>query len=213
MLPMVYVRAVNESGGRAVLIPEDDPGIDILAALDGIIFTGGGDVTPSLYGAEPDPQTVAVPDRDAAEYLLMRAALDADLPLLAICRGMQLMAVASGGTLWQHLPDVLGHDRHRTQTEIRYTAHPVRLEPGSVIHKLLGDEVMVNSRHHQGVAALGSLVATGWTPGDTLPDGSELIEAVEDPSKRFALGVQWHPEDTGDRRLFEALVEAATPTG
>ncbi len=209
LLPMVYVRAVNASGGRAVLIPEDDPGTDILDALDGIIFTGGGDVSPSLYGAEPDPQTVAVPDRDASELPLIRAALEADLPMLAICRGMQLMAVACGGTLFQHLPDVLGHETHRTLTDTRYTTHAARFEPGTMMHKLLGDEAIVNSRHHQGIASPGTLIPTGWATDDRLPDGSELIEAVEDPQRRFALGVQWHPEDTPDRRLFEALITAA----
>jgi putative glutamine amidotransferase len=210
LLPMAYVRSVNESGGRAVLIPEDGPdsdgaGSDLMDSLDGIIFTGGGDVTPSYYGADPDPQTVAVPTRDASEWPLMQAALAADLPLLAICRGMQLMVAAYGGTLRQHLPDVLGNDDHRSLTEARYTTHVVRFASGSIIHGLLGDEAIVNSRHHQGIADPGRLTATGW-----VPDGSELIEAVEDPLLRFAVGVQWHPEDMTDRRLFAALVEAAS---
>ena len=208
LLPMAYVCAVNESGGRAILIPEDDPGSDLIDSLDGIVFTGGGDVTPSYYGADPDPQTVAVPARDAGEWPLMRASLAADLPVLAICRGMQLMVAAYGGVLHQHLPDFLGHDGHRSLTEARYTAHAVRFASGSTTHKLLGDEMTVNSRHHQGIADAGRLTATGW-----VPDGSELIEAVEDPSLRFAVGVQWHPEDTTDRRLFAALVEAASQPG
>jgi putative glutamine amidotransferase len=212
LLPVAYVKAINASGGRAVLIPEDDPGTDVLDALDGIVFTGGGDLSPSYYGAVEDPQTVAVPARDAAEMPLLRGALDADLPILAICRGMQLLVAASGGTLHQHLPDVLGHEGHRSQTEERYTCHDVRFAPGSVVAALLGAEARVNSRHHQGVRTLGTLVATGWAPGDRLPDGTELIEAVEDPSRRFVLGVQWHPEDTDDRRLFAALVEAAALT-
>jgi putative glutamine amidotransferase len=209
LLPMSYVRAVNASGGRAILIPEDDPGADVLDALDGIVFTGGGDVTPSHYGAAADPQTLPVGDRDAAELPLMRAALDADLPILAICRGMQALVVACGGTLHQHLPDVLRHDGHRSVTSEWYVSHSVRCEVGSAAEKLLGDELTVNSRHHQGVAELGSLVATGWAAGDRLPDGSELIEVVEDPTRRFVIGVQWHPEDTEDHRLFRALTEAA----
>jgi putative glutamine amidotransferase len=205
MLPMAYVRAVNASGGRAVLIPEDDPGTDVLDALDGIIFTGGGDVTPCYYGAEADPETIPVPARDASEMVLMRAALDADLPILAICRGMQLLAAASGGTLHQHLPDVLGHEEHRSTTEGRYVSHAVRFDAGTAVGALLGASATVNSRHHQGIDDLGTLTASGWAP-----DG--LVEAVEDPTRRFCLGVQWHPEDLDDRRLFAALVEAAVWT-
>ncbi len=212
LLPMAYVRAVNASGGRAVLIPEDDPGTDVLDALDGIIFTGGGDLSPCYYGAADDPQTVAVPLRDASEMPLLLAALDADLPILAICRGMQLLVAARGGTLHQHLPDVLGHDGHRSLTDERYTAHDVRFASGSLTAGLLGPSTTVNSRHHQGIETLGALLATGWAPGDLLPDGTELIEAVEDPTRRFCVGVQWHPEDTDDRRLFAALVTAASRT-
>jgi putative glutamine amidotransferase len=205
LLPMAYVRAVNACGGRAILIPEDDPGTDVLDALDGIVFTGGGDVTPCYYGAEADPQTVPVPARDASEMMLLRAALDADLPILAICRGMQLLVAARGGTLHQHLPDTLGHDGHRSLTAERYVTHEVGLAAGSAVGTLLGASATVNSRHHQGIDELGALVASGWSP-----DG--LVEAVEDPTRRFCLGVQWHPEDLADRRLFAALVEAAART-
>jgi putative glutamine amidotransferase len=214
ILPMAYVHAVHESGGRAVLVTQDDPGTDVIDGLDGIIFTGGSDVTPALYGASPDPHTVTKPDRDAAELPLLRAALAADLPTLAICRGMQLMVVAYGGQLHQHLPDVLGHEGHRPapKSGAKFGTHPVRLAPGSNAYRMLGASATVNSYHHQGVADVGSLTATGWVPDDVLPDGSELIEAVEDPSLRFAIGVQWHPEDTADFRLFDALVEAAAMT-
>jgi putative glutamine amidotransferase len=212
ILPMAYVHAVHVSGGRAVLITQDDPGIDVLADLDGIVFTGGPDVSPSLYGEEPGPKTVTRPARDEAELPLLRAALAADLPTLAICRGMQLMAVAYGGRLHQHLPDVLGHDGHRPQSGPKFGTHPVRFAPGSVAHGLLGASTTVNSYHHQGIADIGSLTATGWVPDDIAPGGGELIEVVEDPTLRFAIGVQWHPEDTDDFRLFAALVAEAAQT-
>jgi putative glutamine amidotransferase len=205
-LSMSYVRAVHASGGRAVLITEDDPGTDVLDALEGIVFTGGADVAPELYGEEAHERTYTRPARDTSEMMLLRAALDRDLPVLAICRGMQLMSVAYGGRLYQHLPDVLGHENHRPATG--YGSHDVRLAPGTLAASILGDRTTVNSLHHQGVASVGALVATGWAVGDRV-DGVELVEAVEDPSKPFAIGVQWHPEETTDWRLFAALVEAA----
>lgn len=204
-LPMSYVRAVHASGGRAVLVTEDDPGTDVLDALDGIVFTGGADVAPDRYGEQAHERTYIRPARDASEMMLLRAALERDLPVLAICRGMQLMSVAYGGRLYQHLPDVLAHDNHRPAAG--YGSHGVRLAPGSRAAGILGDRTTVNSLHHQGVAAVGALVATGWAVDEV--DGVELVEVVEDPAKRFAIGVQWHPEETSDRRLFAALVDAA----
>jgi len=135
--------------------------------------------------------------------MLMRAAIAEGLPMLGICRGIQLMAVAYGGRLHQHLPDVLGHHGHRPLHGPKFGEHAVRLRPGSRAAGILGDTVMVNSFHHQGVADPGRLAATGWSPED------DLIEVVEDPAPPFAIGVQWHPEDTNDFRLFAALVEAA----
>ena len=204
-LPMSYVRAVHASGGRAVLITEDDPGTDVLDAMDGMVFTGGADVAPELYGEAAHERTYTRPARDTSEMMLLRAALDRDLPVLAICRGMQLMTVAYGGRLYQHLPDVLGHENHRPTTG--YGSHDVRLAPGTLAAAILGDRTTVNSLHHQGVASVGGLAATGWVVGDRI-DSVELVEAVEDPSKQFAVGVQWHPEETSDWRLFAALVEA-----
>jgi putative glutamine amidotransferase len=213
VLPMAYVHAVHTAGGRAVLVTQDDPGTDILDELDGIIFTGGADVSPSLYGEEPGERTVSRPARDDAELPLLRAALERDLPTLAICRGMQLMVVAYGGKLHQHLPDLLDHDNHRPAPGgEKFGSHSVRFAPGSLVHRLLGASSTVNSYHHQGAAGIGSLTATGWVPDEVLPDGTELVEVVEDPSKRFAIGVQWHPEDTDDFRLFDALVEASALT-
>ncbi|GAA0722098.1 gamma-glutamyl-gamma-aminobutyrate hydrolase family protein [Dactylosporangium roseum] len=203
VLPLSYVHAVHSSGGRAVLVTPDDPDVDVLDGLDGIVFTGGSDVNPDLYGEPPHPTTKVKPERDAAELLLMRAALDADLPLFGICRGMQLMCVAYGGRLHQHLPDVLGHHNHRPVSGPKFGEHPVRLAPGSKAAAVLGAAVEVNSFHHQGIADPGKLTPTGWCPED------DLIEVVEDPAKTFTIGVQWHPEDTTDFRLFVAFVEAA----
>src|SRR6266498_1835651 len=203
VLPLSYVHAVHVNGGRAVLVAPDDPDVDVLDGLDAIIFTGGSDVDPGLYGEERHATVSVRPQRDKAELMLMRAALAKDLPLFGICRGMQLMTVAYGGKLHQHLPDVLGHNNHRPITGPKFGEHEVKLVPGSLCHRILGDVVVVNSFHHQGIADPGRLTPTGWCPDDG------LIETVEDPSKRFVIGVQWHPEDTTDFRLFAALVEAA----
>jgi putative glutamine amidotransferase len=203
-LPAGYVRAVHASGGRAVLIASDDAGEDVLDRLDGLVLCGGSDLGPSYYHESPHETVVVRPERDAAEMLLLRAALDRDLPVLGICRGLQLMAVAYGGRLHQHLPDALGSDRHRPAGEPRYGEHAVTIEPGTLSHKVLGDGLTVNSFHHQGIASVGGLRATGWCPADG------LVEVVEDPAKRFVFGVQWHPEDTDDHRVFAALVEAAS---
>jgi putative glutamine amidotransferase len=216
-LPMAYVRAVQASGGRAVLLPEDDPGTDVLEALDGIVFTGGADVSPAFYGETPHPATYLRPARDEAEMTLLRGALDRDMPVFAICRGMQLLTVAYGGRLYQHLPDVLGNDSHRPAAAA-YGSHDVRLAPGSVCAAMLGERTTVNSLHHQGIADVGSLTATGWAIADQShgkgvpdtdgPGPAGLVEAVEDPSKSFVVGVQWHPEQTTDWRLFAGFIRA-----
>jgi putative glutamine amidotransferase len=203
VLPLSYVRAVHASGGRAVLITPDAPDVDVLDGLDAIIFTGGSDVDPALYGETAHPTAYVKPERDAAEVLLMHGAIAADLPILGICRGMQLMTVVYGGTLYQHLPDVLGHDTHRPMTGPKFGDHEVRLSPGSAARLVLGESLTVNSFHHQGVRDAGRLRPTGWCPADA------LVEVVEDPDRTFVLGVQWHPEESADRRLFTALVAAA----
>jgi putative glutamine amidotransferase len=203
VLPLAYVHAVHVSGGRAVLITPDDPDVDILDRIDGMVFAGGSDVDPALYGEVPHPTTSVKPERDKAEMMLLRAALDRDLPVLGVCRGLQLMTVLYGGRLHQHLPDVLGHTNHRPTSGPKFGEHPVRLVAGTMCHKILGDEVIVNSFHHQGIADPGRLQPSGWCPED------DLIETAEDPNRTFAIGVQWHPEDTSDFRVFRALVEAA----
>ncbi len=202
VLPHSYVRAVTAAGGRAVVLPPDDIDADVLRALDALVFSGGADVDPATYGAVPGPDTVTRPDRDSGEMLLLVAALAADLPVLGVCRGMQLLAVASGGLLHQHLPDVLGHEKHRPAPGV-YGSHPVRFAPGSLAAGFMGEHAEVNSYHHQGVADPGALCVTGRAD-----DG--VIEAVEAPGRRFVLGVQWHPEVAGDLRPFQALVHAAS---
>lgn len=206
-LPMAYVRAVNDTGGRAVLLPPHDAGKDLVDHLDGLVLAGGSDVDPAGYGQAPHPTTDVRPDRDEAELRLMHAALDADLPVLGVCRGMQLLVTAYGGRLHQHLPEVLGHERHRPPepapgATLAYGEHRVRLAVDSRAAAVLGPEVLVNTFHHQGIADPGGLTPTGWSD-----DG--LCEVVEDPARRFLLGVQWHPEDLADQRVFAALAEAA----
>jgi putative glutamine amidotransferase len=201
LIPYDYVAAVREAGGRAVLLPPDDEDADVLRSVDGLLLAGGPDLAPARYGAEPEPLTETHPERDAGEFLLARRALELDLPVLGVCRGMQLLTVAAGGRLHQHLPDVLGHEKHRPAPGV-YGEQDARFEPGSRIAALMGDDLAIHCYHHQGVADPGTLRITGRA-ADGLP------EAVEEPAARFVLGVQWHPEVVRDRRLFGALVEAA----
>jgi putative glutamine amidotransferase len=201
LLPHAYVEAVTLAGGQAVLLPPDEPDCDVLRVLDALVLAGGADVGPEFYGAEPESLTDTRPRRDAAEMRLAHAALGADLPILGVCRGMQLLTIAAGGRLHQHLPDVLGHEKHRPAPGV-YGTHEARFALGSRIAGLMGEDVEINCYHHQGVADAGTLTVTGWAQ-DGLP------EAVEDPAHRFVLGVQWHPEVTRDTRLFSALVAAA----
>lgn len=197
LLPHAYVRAVEEAGGRAILVPPDPDGTEILRVLDGLVLAGGPDIDASRYGAEPHPRTDSRPERDAGEFALAGSGL----PTLGVCRGMQLLAVAYGGRLHQHLPDVLGHDKHRPAVGV-YGTHGARFLPGSRIERIMGGDSEINSYHHQGVADPGGLTVTGWAD-----DG--LIEAVEDPAHPFLVGVQWHPEADGDIRPFRALVDAS----
>jgi putative glutamine amidotransferase len=203
LLPYTYVEAVEKAGGAVVIVPPNaGDAVEVINALDGLLLAGGADLGPELYGAATDPETLGVrPDRDAGEVAALDAALDRDLPTLGICRGMQLMAIAAGGSLHQHLPDVVGHEQHRAEVGV-FGRHAVRLAEGSRVGSLLGSTAEVASYHHQGVESAGSLTVTAWAEDDT-------IEAVENPTKRFAVGVLWHPEVADDPRLFEALVDAA----
>lgn len=205
VLHLAYVRAVTAAGARAVLLPPDDVDADILDRLDGIVLAGGADVHPRHYGQEPHPATYTREDRDTGELPLARRALELDIPVLGVCRGMQLLAVATGGALHQHLPDVVHTDLHRPAPFDRATVgeHVVHIEPGTSCHDMLGGLIKVNSLHHQAVADPGSFVAVGWC----IEDG--VIEAIESREHRFAAGVQWHPEIDGDLRVFQGLVGAA----
>jgi putative glutamine amidotransferase len=204
LLPARYVQAVVAAGGVPVLLPSLPELIEqALPRLDGLILSGGSDIDPARYGAEP-LQTTAPPrpERDEAELGLVQTALAARMPVLGICRGLQLLNVARGGTLHQHLPDVLDSTLHAPAPAV-YARHPVEVTAGSLLAASLdGTEVM--SYHHQGIDKLG----VGLEVSATAPDGT--IEAVEDPSLPFCLAVQWHPEAGEDPSLFTALVAAAT---
>jgi putative glutamine amidotransferase len=207
VLPWAYVQQVQDAGGAAVLIPPDpEAAVEVLDTLDGLIIAGGADVEPYRYGEDPHPKLGPVnPARDASELPLARHAMRYGVPLLGICRGMQLMAVASGGKLFQHIPDVVGSDLHRIPGPVKqYSSHAVKFETGSRCYELFGAEAVVNSYHHQGVSDPGKLVPTGWCVDD------QLVESLEHPDHPFAVGVQWHPEDMeSSAPLFAALVTAA----
>jgi putative glutamine amidotransferase len=204
LVPLAYVDSIERAGGRAVVIPPAEDGIEeTLDALDGIVFSGGADVDPAHYGAEAHPETdTPQARRDASEMALLRAALQRDMPTLAICRGFQLLNVARGGDLIQHLPEQVGHDVHK-QVPGEFAVHPVEVKEGSQLGAIVGSTPEVTSHHHQALGRVGDgLVETAWAADGTL-------EGVEDPSQRFVVGVQWHPEAGQDAALFEALVEQA----
>jgi putative glutamine amidotransferase len=190
LVPLSYVRSVELAGGRPIVVPPADEGVDeTLDALDGLILSGGADLDP-------------VAARDRGELALLTGALERDLPVLAICRGMQLLNVAQGGNLHQHLPDVVGHERHR-ETLGAFSEHAVRIAPGSRAAGILGEEARIKSTHHQAPDRIGDgLEPVGWAEDGT-------VEALERPGAAFAVGVLWHPEAGEDKRLFEALVEEA----
>ena len=204
LIPLAYVEAVERAGGRALLVPPSLEGVDeTLDALDGLLFSGGSDLDPDLYGAEAHPETNGVRlERDRAELALLEAALARDMPVLAVCRGSQVLNVARGGDLVQHLPEVVGDEKHKHTPGV-FADHDVDLKEGTRLQRLLGDRAPVKSHHHQGYGAIGEgLVESAWAEDGT-------VEALEDPSRRFALGVLWHPEAGEDFALFEALVEEA----
>jgi putative glutamine amidotransferase len=201
LIPYDYVRAVERAGGRAVLVPPDEEGIEeVLGALDGLVFSGGNDLAPREYGAAAHPATVGTnPERDRGELALLQSAIERDLPVLAICRGFQVLNVARGGDIVQHLPDVVGHEEHR-EVIGEFSEHAVRVDPSSRIRKVQG---AVKSHHHQALGRVGDgLREVAWAEDGT-------VEGLEDPDKPFLVGVLWHPEAGEDQQLFEQLVEAA----
>lgn len=200
LLPVGYPRLVQRAGGLAAMLPPDDTryAADAVARLDGLVIAGGPDVEPVRYGAEREPRTgPSAPERDAWELALIEAALSAGVPLLGICRGMQLLNVALGGTLVQHI------DGHAEVVGV-FGGHAVKPVPGSLYAGVVPEETFVPTYHHQAVDRLGE----GLIPSAYAADGT--VEAVELPSADWVLGVQWHPEMGEDVRVMRALVEAAT---
>jgi putative glutamine amidotransferase len=209
ILHAVYADSVLAAGGVPVLLPpatsSDAAAALVVARLDGLVISGGADVDPSRYGQQPHPTVVSWrEDRDAWEIALLRAADDAGLPTLGVCRGMQLMAVAAGGSLVQHTPEVVGHEGHNPSPGTFGTTTVETVEQ-SRLRGMVGTTVQVDCHHHQTVDSHPGFEATGWAP-----DGS--LEAMERPGPRFCVGVQWHPEVGVDAHLFEGLVEAARAT-
>jgi gamma-glutamyl-gamma-aminobutyrate hydrolase PuuD len=205
LIPYDYVRGLERAGARVLLVPPDADGVEeTLDALDGLLLSGGNDLDPAGYGAAAHPETGGTkPERDRGELALLEGALARDMPVLAVCRGFQVLNVARGGDLVQHLPEHVGHEEHRA-VKGAFSDHGVRVDEASRLGSLLGSEVpTVKSHHHQGIGRVGEgLRETAWADDGTL-------EAIEDPDKRFAVGVLWHPEAGDDARLFEALVAEA----
>jgi gamma-glutamyl-gamma-aminobutyrate hydrolase PuuD len=204
LVPLSYVDSIVAAGGRPLVVPPVAGGVEeTLDALDGLVLSGGADIDPGAYGDEPHPETTAThPHRDDAELALLEAALARDMPVLAICRGMQMLNVLHGGNLHQHLPELVGHDGHRAAPGT-FSEHVVTVEPGSLTGSIVGERTTVQSSHHQGLERLGEgLEVVGWAE-----DGCP--EAIESRRHRFAVGVLWHPEEGKDKRLFEALVREA----
>jgi len=209
MLPRAYAEAVARAEGISALLSPDDVVAErpdeVLDRIDGLLLAGGSDLDPLAYGSTPHRSvTETDPARDRFELALAHRALERDLPVLGVCRGMQLLNVATGGTLVHHLPDALGSDRHRAAPG-SFSDHEVRLQPGSLAASVVGGErTRVKSHHHQAPDQLGEgVAATGWS----VEDG--VVEAIEVPTRRFALGVLWHPEIDERSRVIGALVHAA----
>lgn len=230
LLPSTYARAVQHAGGVPVLLPPLEPGAGpvaepgagpgagpgttpagvavaeaaaaVVARLDGLLVSGGADIAPARYAEEPHPRTgTAREDRDAWDLALLDAADRAALPVLGVCRGMQVLAVWGGGTLEQHLPDRVGHEGHDPGGP-RYGSTTVTARPGTRVHRLVGAETRVHCHHHQAVRTHPGFAAVAWAEDGT-------VEGMEREGSAFWLGVQWHPEEAVDRRLFRGLVEAA----
>jgi putative glutamine amidotransferase len=203
LLPSVDTRSVEAAGGVVVLLPPQTDGMaEVVSRLDGLIIGGGADVDPERYGQMPHPMTKVRRDRDSWEFGLLDAADRIGLPTLGICRGMQVMAVRTGGTLEQYLPDVVGHEEHAPGgNSFGWTSIATR--EGSRVRRFVGDRVQVSCHHHQSVLSHPGFEATARAADGT-------IEAIEDPERPFWLGVQWHPESGDDYGLFLGLIEAAS---
>jgi putative glutamine amidotransferase len=211
LLARGYIDSVQRAGGTAIMLPPDPAAVEdpdrVLDVIDGLILAGGRDVDPSTYGAEQHEETdEPCPERDVFEIALARRAMERDMPVLGICRGMQVMNVARGGTLVQHLPHHLGHEEHRRSIgTFEGNDHHVRLAEGSLAARAAGEiHHGTLSHHHQGIDRVGTgLRVTGWA------DEDDLVEAFEDPDLGFALGVQWHPEADAGSSVVAALVDEA----
>lgn len=212
VLPHNYVEHVERAGGIAVVLPpradaDDHLVSEVLARLDGVVIAGGADIEPSRYAALPHPSAQAArPDRDEFEIAVARVSAGTSIPVLGICRGMQVMAVAAGGALEQHVPDRVGHTAH-SPAPGAYSSHHVSVVEGTRLAAVLGADVVdVPTYHHQAVVTHPGYVASAWHEDGTL-------EAMEDPTHPFRLAVQWHPEAGADGRLFDALVQACGDHG
>ncbi|MDH4102348.1 MAG: gamma-glutamyl-gamma-aminobutyrate hydrolase family protein [Thermoleophilia bacterium] len=203
LIPVSYVRSVELAGGRPLVVPPVADAVDeTLEALDGLVLSGGADVDPAHFAEGLHPMTTGLhPERDEAELMLLEAALAREMPVLAICRGMQILNVSRGGSLHQHLPERVAHNGHR-EARGTFSEHGVRMATGSRTAAIIGHEARVLSSHHQALERIGdSLDAAAWAEDGT-------VEAIED-RRQFAIGVLWHPEEGEDKRLFEALVDHA----
>jgi putative glutamine amidotransferase len=209
LLPLSYARAIHGAGGMVAMLPPDrsateDPA-ELLDRIDALVLGGGSDIDPETHGAHPHAETVGTnPERDRFEVALALGALERSMPLLGVCRGMQILNVACGGTLDQHLPDSVGHDLHRPVPG-SWAEHDVRIEPGSLAARAAGTEhLTVKSHHHQGVDSIPeTLAASAWATDD------ENVEAIESADGLFVLGVLWHPEEDPADRVIPSLIEQA----